>query len=116
MVPDLIYGALEIELGIINACLPILRPLLRKFFGTNSTMASIWTKKNEVNSTDKSKTQNNTLDYNRFHRLRDDPYALDDMTAVIHADTDLERQAGGNRQGEVMVKRDVHVYTTSARQ
>ncbi|ROW14766.1 hypothetical protein VPNG_03832 [Cytospora leucostoma] len=35
VVPDLIFGALEIELGIVVACLPILRPVGRKVLGSN---------------------------------------------------------------------------------
>ncbi|KAK5991669.1 hypothetical protein PT974_07702 [Cladobotryum mycophilum] len=31
-----IVAALELELGIVNGCLPILRPLVRKFFGQGS--------------------------------------------------------------------------------
>lgn len=46
VVPDLIFGALEIELGIVNACLPNLAPVVSKCFGPKSTfrrtMNKVW--------------------------------------------------------------------------
>ncbi|RDL41339.1 Uncharacterized protein BP5553_01318 [Venustampulla echinocandica] len=114
VVEDTIFGGLELELGIINACLPILRPLFSKAFGSNSALASIWTRKTENDSTDKSKTNwSSQKESKRFHRLNDDTYPLTDLTTTtIYANNDVESQVEQGR--DVMIKKDVHVYTTNS--
>lgn len=77
MVDDLIFGGLEIELGIINACLPLLQPILKKFLGSKST----WTNK----STDKETRTWTTKRDNTFHRMHDDSFPLNDCVASVSA-------------------------------
>ncbi|ROV87579.1 hypothetical protein VMCG_10606 [Cytospora schulzeri] len=45
VVPNLIFGALEIELSIVNACLPILRRVVRKIFESNFGFVLDWSLK-----------------------------------------------------------------------
>lgn len=77
MVDDLIFGGLEIELGIINACLPLLQPILKKVLGSKST----WTNK----STDKETRTWATKRDNTFHRMHDDSFPLNDCVASVSA-------------------------------
>jgi len=48
VVPDSIYGGLELELGIINACLPLLRHLFRNIFGSSSDLDSVLAKETQI--------------------------------------------------------------------
>jgi hypothetical protein len=50
VVQDTIFGGLEVELGIINACLPVLRPLFGKAFTATSNFSNSWSKKTEASS------------------------------------------------------------------
>lgn len=92
VVPDLIFGALEIELGIVNACLPILRPLVRKVFGSDSTFLRGWSKKSEGNS-DSSKTHKNSglSDNGGFERLAENTYPLNNTAHQIYSDGEMSR-------------------------
>ncbi|PHH64773.1 hypothetical protein CDD81_4035 [Ophiocordyceps australis] len=90
MIPDLIYGALEIELGIINACLPLLRPLLLKFFGSGSDLDSVPRRKIE------SQPSNKNDSWNSHTRAASDP--------------DEERLYKAMLPQDVVVQKDVYVY------
>ncbi|KAI1439380.1 hypothetical protein F5Y02DRAFT_405874 [Annulohypoxylon stygium] len=80
VVTDLIFGALEIELGIVNACLPILRPLVRKVFQSESTFFKGWSKKTNsiASKTYKSSTSNSNR---KFRYLPDDIYPLREVVS-----------------------------------
>lgn len=73
IVNDTIFGGLEIELGIINACLPILRPLFGKVFAaTSAGFTSAWSKQSNLNSSGRKNTwtsQSHRVEPNKFHRL-----------------------------------------------
>ncbi|PHH71188.1 hypothetical protein CDD82_6688 [Ophiocordyceps australis] len=90
MIPDLIFGALEIELGIINACLPLLRPLLLKFFGSGSDLDAVPRRKIE------SQPSNKNDSWNSNTRAASDP--------------DEERLYMSMLPQDVVVQKDVYVY------
>ena len=50
VMPGLNFGGLEIELGVVNACLPILRPLVCKTLGSDLLFSVRWSKKTGTTS------------------------------------------------------------------
>lgn len=79
------WSVLEPTLGVVNACLPVMRPALRKLFhkdmftwskvyGTQSTARRQWFQGRTRPSRDKD-----GLEENRFHRLNNPEYLLTDL-------------------------------------
>lgn len=126
VVPDLVFGALEIELGIVNACLPILRPLVRKAFAADSTFFKGWSKKAEMNSDGSEAHKSSMINRNRnFERLSDTIYPLTEIVSGVpsnetadeyHVDsiyyTEDSREP---RPGDIMVRRDFSMYRMSTK-
>lgn len=126
MIPDIILGGLEINLGIINACLPILRPLFKNWLGPTSILASVWTKKTENGGSNNSNgtwhSQKPALQNKNFHRLQENQFSIDNTSSIplteARAEYDLESQGakgnahGGN--GNIMVQKDIYMYRTSS--
>lgn len=87
LIPDIIYGRLEVELGIINACLPLLRPLLHKLFGSGTVFTGRWTQKSDLDASphrDPWNKQTAARVPRTFHRLEEDMHPLAAMTATTH--------------------------------
>ncbi|KAI0543531.1 hypothetical protein F4679DRAFT_577540 [Xylaria curta] len=124
VVPDLIFGALEIELGIVNACLPILRPLLGKFFGRKIPSSKEWDYKSE-RSNDTSRLYNKSCLPKRrsFERLPDVPHRLiDTVTGLPSNETIAQAHMGSvhdlemgqkSVSGDIVVRKDVYIYQSS---
>ena len=114
IVEDTIFGGLEIELGIINACLPILRPLFGKMFAATSGLTSVWSKKTDLDSSDRQQIwskQKSQADSKDFRLLKNDHYPLNNMTS-----SNVEFDSEGNREqypGKITVTQYVDVYTSS---
>jgi hypothetical protein len=118
VVQDTIFGGLEVELGIINACLPVLRPLFGKAFTAKSTLSNSWSRKTEPSSQKPISTWSHTKAQSRskkFKRLEDDSFIMSELTSTCDAEFDMEGQPGQAQNvipGEVTVTRNVHVYTS----
>lgn len=114
IVADTIFGGLEIELGIINACLPLLRPLLRKLTSSSTGLTTYNTNPGRSDGFNSSQTKSSTIASSKnFSRLRENVYPLHDMETSIHGGADLERLCDYERPGDVLVQKDVYVYSTA---
>ncbi|RYC57891.1 hypothetical protein CHU98_g8303 [Xylaria longipes] len=127
VVPDLILGALEIELGIVNACLPILPPLVGKISGRKSLSSKEWSKNSGMNSNgSKTHGKNRLLKIGSFERLPDDSYQLEkavmglpsnETMAQAHIQSVSDPEVGEQPvSGDIMVRKDLYVYRTYTRQ
>lgn len=120
--PDLIFGGLEVELGTVNACLPLLRPLARKVFSADSVFFKGWSsssKKAEMNS---DRTDEPLSDNTMVYPLSDvgvgvgvsademGDQALEERVEPV----DYTKDEMGRRQGHILVKKDFYLYQTSA--
>jgi hypothetical protein len=123
MVPDLILGALEVELGIVNACLPILRPLFSRFFGSKSRFASGWTRKSKNDSAHKSGVSSmphsSVSASRRFQPLGDDDTIpldqVDDYSGSRQkSGYDVEAHSSQWPMGGVTVTKDIYVRRSDA--
>ncbi|KAI0186725.1 hypothetical protein F4808DRAFT_447285 [Astrocystis sublimbata] len=126
VVPDLIFGALEIELGIVNACLPILGPLITKLFRPDPTPSKQWINKssnyNHTRPTTFGKKQ--VTSDNNFELLPDDADSLGgeqvphsslhraQSRAHIESLPDLE-SGHQTRSGGIVVRSDFSIYRTA---
>ena len=126
---DNITTALEPTLGVINACLPILQPVLSKFSSsTLFTRSMNW--RSDDDSTLKRKLwsnrpheQSSPVNSDRFHRLPGDLYPLTEATSTriqfsgpdhdTRQDTDSVSDGLAAASG-IKVKQDVGVYSTLA--
>ncbi|TGJ87547.1 hypothetical protein E0Z10_g1200 [Xylaria hypoxylon] len=127
VVPDLIFGALEIELGIVNACLPILRPLVSKLFGGKPPSSKDWSNNSEMNSEgSKTYSKSRLLKTRSFERLPDDSYPLNEAAtglpsnktiAQAHMKSIRDLEVGEQPvNGDIMVRKDLYIYRTPTRQ
>lgn len=117
LVPDLIFGALEIELGIVVACLPILRPVARKISGSNY-LYSVFGRGRSSGSD----TFGNVLDKNKssahigavgFDHLAVSGVPSSQAAAQAHVYSSHDLKSGGQGcSGDIMVRKDLHVYRT----
>ncbi|KAI2628999.1 hypothetical protein GGS21DRAFT_526924 [Xylaria nigripes] len=123
VIPDLIFGALEIELGIVNACLPILRPLLNKLFGGNKPPSSKESdNRGKTSATLKASSKLRLLRNRSLEFSTDDSYPLTEGVAglppnetmaqahmkPIHGHEIDEEQGSG----DIIVRKDLYVYRT----
>jgi len=116
VVPDLIYGGLEVELGIINACLPIMQPVFNKHFGADGIFSRL---RSKITSSNKSESGRNWPSYSdknanslpkhRPQRIRDDVYALYPTTTTSYADVDLEQSYAGHDRTGITVTQDLTI-------
>lgn len=128
---DDITTALEPTLGVINACLPVLQPVLSKFSGTASLVWSMWRSSAAGTSHEglrnKGMTSEHTTDPRprKFHRLPADLYPLTDVTVTQSDCTGPGNQTDSNRDGDsidddlenhsgIKVKQHVGVKSTIA--
>jgi hypothetical protein len=138
VVNDLIFAALELELGIVVANLPLMRPLMRKAFGSSGALGSIWKRSdNSKNYTEKSvsardryygnhsqhsaarkKSLHDSIDGGRGvpqPQVPGDRYPFDEhmstaSTVRDHSSLDLESQTSHEeRRGNIHVRDDVWV-------
>lgn len=123
VIPDLIFGALEIELGIVNACLPILTPVVTKCFGSESTFRRIWTKLSSTtrfssrnSSTDKWTGKNNDFlcsdrSYDHLpgnaYRLADVGSAGSAMSMVARAEYNPRVDEESGNMNQILVKKEL---------
>lgn len=124
VVPDLVFGALEIELGIVNACLPLLRPVLNKLSGSEWDFATGWTRKTDMGDrSSKNQKGSGYVNHRSFDRLPDNIYPLSGVapgastnhsTARAHVDSfdDLE-EGGPKHPGDIMVRKAFYISRTS---
>ncbi|KAI6083235.1 hypothetical protein F4821DRAFT_245226 [Hypoxylon rubiginosum] len=124
-VPDLMFGALELELGIINACLPILGPLVDRTFRPSMALLRGRVKRMKVNSA--SLKSSGFINTGNYECLKDDIHTLSKVgprimskqtTTQAHdqALNDLEN-GRGLHLGDIIVRKDVYISrapTTSA--
>lgn len=96
VVPVAIWSVLEPTLGVVNACLPVMRPALHKLFGLHSMIRTrLPSRRSEPKSSknskcfDRSNKEGNVskkkLD-NDFQRLYDDQYALEEQMHTTQAE------------------------------
>ncbi|KAK8054431.1 hypothetical protein PG996_013732 [Apiospora saccharicola] len=95
---DLTFGALELQLGIINACLPLLRPIWKKLLGS-----SPWRSYKTPNS-DKQTPSCDSKPHrpSAYKHLADDAYPLNNYHACITANQ-ISPSAPDIETGSVMV-------------
>ncbi|KAI1763407.1 hypothetical protein GGR53DRAFT_531632 [Hypoxylon sp. FL1150] len=87
-VPDLLFGALEIELGIINACLPILGPLVKNF-RPGPAFSREQAKRMKVKSASPQSSGN--IKSGNYECLTDDMYPLGEVgSEITSSENDLE--------------------------
>ncbi|KAI9794885.1 MAG: hypothetical protein M1816_003014 [Peltula sp. TS41687] len=127
VVLDSIWGGMEIELGIICACLPFYQPLISKVFGGSSTFwsrlrsnrgSSGGGKKWSEYSAGTPLRTNNSDDSTakRSQRLDVKPvYPLDDFTTTCDVDSMVNDDVERAEPGRVTVTRQVDVYQSEAR-
>ena len=130
-VTDDITTALEPTLGVINACLPVLQPVLSKLSGTTSLVWSKWRASGAGTSHERLRNKGTTseriddLEPRKFHRLPADIYPLTDVTATQSDCTGPGNQMDSNRDGDstedelenhsgIKVKQHVGVKSTIA--
>jgi hypothetical protein len=76
--PGAIYSVLEPTLGVVNACLPTIKPAVSKIFGHQSTGAPSTGNIASIDSRNIRKSQNSKGLYTRqFERLEDDVTLID---------------------------------------
>ncbi|KAK2735824.1 hypothetical protein FQN57_001101 [Myotisia sp. PD_48] len=83
VIRDATYGALEVQLGTTNACLPFYRPLLLRYFPklqTRSTTGKTWENSDRTRDTmERSR---------RLKLLASDTYGIDTLTSQTYAARD----------------------------
>ncbi|KAI0389464.1 hypothetical protein F5Y17DRAFT_448888 [Xylariaceae sp. FL0594] len=125
VVEDLVFGALEIELGIVNACLPVLGPLTTKVFGQKSGFFKGWSNKSELNSgIQKSSRTARFVNNKDFERLSDYTFPLQEAAPGLPSNETIARansSYSGHREtgevpfrGDIMVQKDFYVYHSPA--
>ncbi|KUI72102.1 hypothetical protein VM1G_08049 [Cytospora mali] len=80
VVPDLIFGALEVELGIVNACLPIMRPVGRKVFGSSSVFHQGWSKERKISKGSNDLRGSALIDTRKFNRMSNNSRPQDEVS------------------------------------
>ncbi|KAI1500752.1 hypothetical protein F5X99DRAFT_385366 [Biscogniauxia marginata] len=122
VVPDIILGALEIELGVVNACLPILRPLIRKAFESHPAFSWEWSKKTGTTSASSKSRKGHMFMKNNmsFQLLPDNEYPLVEVVpgvrlneAMARAHIDSFGESGSSivpRMGDIVVQKDLYIY------
>ena len=112
-VPDIIYGGLEVQLGIINACLPMLQPLVSKAVGANSKLGPyisrvFRTRESYRSYSNKKFNPSAESTPKKFHRLGDDSILLESRAG---AEADQEQESREHfDDSEVRITRHVDVY------
>ena len=122
--------SLEPTLGVINACLPILQPVISKFSGSTMLIWSKWkssggTSRERLGSKGTPFEPSNESKSRRFHRLPADLYPLTDVTAPQSHCTGPGDHRGSNEDkgsffdelenySGIKVKQHVGVQSTSA--
>ena len=132
LVLDNICSSLEPTLGVMNACLPVLQPVISKFSG--STML-VWSKLRPSAGTSRERLgskgtpfePSNDSKSRRFHRIPGDLYPLTDVTATQSHYIGPDHQTGLNEDANYLhdelenhsgieVKHHVGVGSTAALQ
>lgn len=130
LVLDDVTTALEPTLGVINACLPILQPVVSKFSGSTMLVWSKWrssggTSRERLGPKGTPLEPPNDSKPRKFHRLHADLYPLTDVTATqshctgpghqmdSNGDTDSVDDELDNHSG-IKVKQHVGVKSTAA--
>lgn len=123
---DNICTALEPTLGVINACLPILQPVLSKLSG-NTKLA--WSKLTSTKGPSREKfaaqgalfEQSKDSRSRKFHQLSGDLYPLTDVMATQNYASGPGQQEDGDSATGVLeqhpgikVRQDVGIITTAA--
>lgn len=128
---DDITTALEPTLGVINACLPVLQPVVSKLSATTSLVWSMWRSSGASTSHERLRNKGTTSEHTndpkptKFHRLPADLYPLTDITATHSDCTGPGNQTDSNRDGDsiddelenhsgIKVKQHVGVKSTIA--
>lgn len=103
--PLALWTVLEPTLGVVNACLPVMRPALQKIFGSDAILWTLLsTRSSESKSSKGSKLLgssfkgDNMVDAGRendFQRLYDDRHTLAEQKNIVQA----ERIEKGSRGG-----------------
>ncbi|KAL1968004.1 hypothetical protein VTN77DRAFT_2421 [Rasamsonia byssochlamydoides] len=110
IVDDLIYAALEVELGTINACLPFYRPLFRKVFGGRNFLLSFFTRKNHRQGFDLGEQRARGYhEQKSFQHLDEDLYPLRQLTTESYA-VRADSLEGRKDPGHITVTQSVDVF------